>query len=174
MGALASIASGLGTIASVVGSASSIANNIAALGQDPQKEAKADLRRQQELALKQLREQQQAAAATAQAETDLQKTQIAATASAEEMQRRAALKRAVARQRAAFGSQGVGSTDGSSEAVLLGLFDESDRERQDREKLDSIRAAALDQDLSARNSLNVLQLAQLQERQKLERLRSRE
>ena len=169
MGALASIASGLGTIASVVGSASSIAGNIAALGQDPQKEAKADLQRQQELALKQLREQQEAAASNAQAETDLQKTQIAATSSAEEAQRRAALKRAVARQRAAFGAQGIGSTDGSSEAVLLGLFDESDRDRQDRERLDGIRTAALDRDLSARNGLNVLQLAQLQERQKLER-----
>jgi hypothetical protein len=32
----------------------------------------------------------------------------------------------VASQRAAYGSSGVGSTGGSSEAVLLGLFEESD------------------------------------------------
>ncbi len=169
MGALSSIATGLNGIASVVGTVSSLANNLNTLANNPQKEAKADLRAQQDLALKQLQAQQQVAAANAQADSSLQKTQIAATASAEDVQRRAALKRAVARQKASFGSQGITGTDGSSEAVLLGLFDESDRDRQDRERLDGIRTAALNQDLGARSSLDILQLAQLQERQKLER-----
>jgi hypothetical protein len=80
-------------------------------------------------------------------------------------QRRSALKRAVARQRASFGSQGVGSNAGSSEAVLLGLFQESDEERVNREKLDSLRNNVIDQNLGHQQQLNLLQQTQLREKQ---------
>jgi hypothetical protein len=80
-------------------------------------------------------------------------------------QRRAALKRAVARQRANFGSQGVGSNAGSSEAVLLGLFQESDEERANREKLESLRNTIIDSNLGNQRQLNLLQQTQLREKQ---------
>ena len=80
-------------------------------------------------------------------------------------QRRAALKRSVARQRANFGAQGIGANTGSSEAVLLGMFQESDEERANREKLDSIRSSVIDQNLGHQQQLNLLQQTQLREKQ---------
>jgi hypothetical protein len=127
------------------------------------------MKAQQDLALKQLRAQQDLAQRTAEDNAALQKSQMAVQISAEERQRQAALKRAVAAQRASFGAQGVGSGDGSSEAVLLGLFDESDDERKDRERLDTLRYTALDQGISSGVNQDMLQLTQLQQRQKLER-----
>ncbi len=58
---------------------------------------------------------------------------------------------------------------GGGLAVLLGLFDESDADRTQREHLDSLRSAALDSDLSQQRALNVLQRTQLQQKQALER-----
>ncbi len=84
-----------------------------------------------------------------------------------EKERKDALRRAVARQRASFGAQGIGSRGGSSQAVLLGLFEESDDEKSKREGLDALRFNALDQDLSQKSSINVLQRTQLEERNKL-------
>lgn len=84
---------------------------------------------------------------------------------AADSQRRAALKRAMARQRANFGAQGVGSGAGSSEAVLLGLFDQSDEEREAAEKLSALREQAINQNLGAQSQLNLLQQTQLRENQ---------
>ncbi len=92
---------------------------------------------------------------------------IALDASNAEEKRKAALKRAVSRQRANFGAQGIGNGVGSSQAVLLGLFEESDDERTRREGLDNLRLNAIDQDLNSRKSLNILQRTQLEERNKL-------
>ena len=52
--------------------------------------------------------------------------------------------RAVARQRANFGSSGISSDSGSGQAVLLGLFDETEDELARREQLDNLRNRALD------------------------------
>lgn len=169
MGALSSVIGGINTVASVVGTVNSLANNIGALADTSQKQAQKNLRTEQDLALKQLRAQQDLAQQTAADQAALQKAQMAAQTASDDRQRQAALKRAVAAQRASFGAQGVGSGDGSSEAVLLGLFDESDSERQDREKLDALRSTALDQGLSSSANQDVLQLTQLQQRQKLQR-----
>lgn len=79
--------------------------------------------------------------------------------------RRAALKRSIARQRANFGAQGVGSNGGSSEAVLLGMFEMSDAEREAAEQLNGIRTQAVAQSLGAQQQLNLLQQTQLKERQ---------
>ncbi len=127
------------------------------------------LRGQQNLALRQLQEQQAAQERNLATQTALEREKIRAGSEAAEQQRLSALRRAVARQRASYGAQGIGADDGSAEAVLLGLFEESDEARAERERLDDIRNRALEQDLESRQALNVLQLSQLRERQKLER-----
>ncbi len=127
----------------------------------------------QALALKQLKQTQAEHLRQMQENAAREREKIAANASAAETERRAALKRAVARQRAAYGASGIGNQlDGSNEAVLLGLFSESDSERAAREKLDTLRTAALDQDITQQKRLNVLQASQLKEKQKLDDLSS--
>lgn len=120
-----------------------------------------------DLALSQLekqhrQEQQQAAQRAA-----LEKQEILAKAEDAESKRRDALKRAVSRQRAQFGASGVSSQGGSSEAVLLGLFDESEQDRAQREQLDNLRFSAIDQNLQQQRRVNTLQREQLKQRQKL-------
>jgi hypothetical protein len=72
--------------------------------------------------------------------------------------RKSALKRAVASQQAAFGGQGIDTTDGSGEAVLLGLFQESSEEKAYRDRLDQLKRASLDQDTTAKRRRNLLAL----------------
>lgn len=124
----------------------------------------------QALALRQLQEQQQADLLSAREQAALDRQQIALNAEIAEENRRRALKRAVARQRANFGAQGVGSGAGSSQAVLLGLVNESDEEREQRERLDALRNNAINQDLSQQVRLNTLQRTQLQQRNDLNNL----
>ena len=123
----------------------------------------------QDAALQQLRAQQslqeQQAAAAA-----LNRQKIALDAGNAEEERKKALRRAVSRQRANFGAQGISSGGGSAQAVLLGLFEESDAEKQKREQLDALRLTSIDQELGQQKSLNVLQRTQLQEKQKINQL----
>jgi hypothetical protein len=81
-----------------------------------------------------------------------------------ETERRAALKRAIARQKASYGAAGIGSNGGSAQAVLLGLIDESEEEKTNRESLDSLRLKDIDQQVEQQKRVNTLQLTQ--ERQK--------
>ena len=90
-------------------------------------------------------------------------------AKAAEDERRAALRRAVARQNARFGASGIGGSGGSAEAVLLGLFDESEEDLASRERLDNLRNRSLDLNVAQNSSLNVLQRSQLQQRQDFQR-----
>lgn len=119
-------------------------------------------------ALAELQERQALSQQQAAEQTALEKQQLAASAQAYEDQRRAALKRAVARQRAAFGGSGIAQGSGSSQAVLLGLYNETEEELAQRERMDNLRSSALDQNLSQQKSLNVLQYEQLKQRQKLD------
>lgn len=89
-----------------------------------------------------------------------------------EEERRAALRRAIAKQKASYGASGTGSTGGSAQAVLLGLVDESDAERQEREAIDRLKMGALDSQVTQQQRLNTLQLTQLKERDKYNRLTS--
>src|SRR5688572_11584877 len=59
-----------------------------------------------------------------------EKEKLALESAEDARKRREALKRATSKQRATFGAQGLEASDGSGEAVLLGLFSESDAERQ--------------------------------------------
>ena len=126
--------------------------------------------RQQQLSMQQLKAQQALQSQQLAAQTALDREKITAQSQSDDEARQAALRRAVARQKAAFGSSGLGNQGGgSSEAVLLGLFDESEADLAKREQLDSLRNKALDLSLSDNNSLNVLQQSQLRERQNLSR-----
>ena len=165
MAALAPVISLLGTIGSAVTAGTAVlggVQTIAGIGNSRQEKQDAlaldQLKRQQNLQQKQLEER-----------AALERQQIALNTQQAEEQRKQALRRAVSRQRASFGSQGVGSASGSSQAVLLGLFDESDEERLRREELDALRSTALDQNISQSRALNVLQRTQLAERQRLAR-----
>lgn len=99
-----------------------------------------------------------------------QKELLQAQDMATETDRRTRLKRAVANQRAKFGASGIGSGDGSSEAVLFGLFDESDEERALREKTLSLRNNAIDLNSAQIQQKNLLEQAQLRQKQDLARL----
>lgn len=165
MAALTPVLSLLGTVGSVVSAGNAIlggVQDLAGVGRQQQK-------REDNLALDQLKRQQTLQQKQLEDRAALEREQIALNARQTEEQRQQALRRAVARQRASFGSQGVGSGSGSAQAVLLGLFDESDDERAKREELDTIRLTALDQDLGQNRALNVLQRTQLAERQRLMR-----
>ena len=123
----------------------------------------------QDIALQQLQDKQNLQMQQSQTNAALDRDKIALDATNAEDARKKALRRAVSRQRASFGSQGIGSGAGSSQAVLLGMFEESDTEKKKREGLDALRFNAIDSDLSQRKSLNVLQRSQLEEKQKLGR-----
>ncbi len=149
MGALASVITPLFQIGSVLGSVAGFVQ--------PYVNDKRERKQQQQTQSLLLKQAQQDAA--------LQKEQTRLTTVTAESQRRIALKRAMARQRANFGAQGVGSNNGSSEAVLLGMFSESDEERANREKMDALRTQALDQNIGQQHQLNLLQQTQLREKQ---------
>ncbi len=86
-----------------------------------------------------------------------------------EAARERALKRAVARRRAESAARGTGG-GASGEAILLGLFEESEEERQQRAQLDQLRQTALDQELQGIQRRNLLERSQLRDQQELDRL----
>ena len=127
--------------------------------------------RSEDLALSQLREQQALQAQQLAQQSSLKQQEVALNSAQAEEDRLSALRRAVASQRASFGASGVGSGHGgSSEAVLLGLFEESEDERSQREKSDALKRQALDQRQTQSKSLNLLQATQLAEKQSLNNL----
>ena len=161
MGAITPIATGLSSIVSTIGAVSQAVNAVQTLtGNDAQS-------REQDLALKQLQQRQALEAQQTAQDNALQRETIATQTAQAAEDRQAALRRAVARQRASFGSSGIGSGGGSASAVLLGLFDESEEDLAQREALDNLRTRALDLNASQAGSLNLLQSTQLQQRQNL-------
>lgn len=88
----------------------------------------------------------------------LDQTRMAADSAEESRKRQQALKRAVASQQARFGAQGIDTTNGSGEAVLLGLYQESDEEKSYRDRLQKIREDSLKQDIESRSRRNLLSL----------------
>lgn len=126
-------------------------------------------RQQQDLALHQLQAMQDDAMRRAGEGAAQDRAKIAFDAQAAEDARRAALKRAVARQRVTFGASGIDpNSSGSAQAVLLGLYDESDAERARRESLDNMRYGAIDQGLAQRARTNVLERTHLVQQQQLQ------
>lgn len=119
------------------------------------------------LALQQLQQQQKLQERQAAQDAALSKKEIQEKAQAAEAERRNALKRAMARQRVQFGGNGIANGDGSSEAVLLGMFEESDEERVSREKLDKLKIEAINQNLLQQKRVNTLERTQTAARNKL-------
>lgn len=172
MGAITPVLSTLATAAKVVTTTRSAVQSLRDAGKgwgDSDAAEEKALRAQQDLAMRQLRDQQRLSEAQAEAEAAQEREKLAADAAAAEETRRAALRRVVASQRAKFGAQGLAPEGGSADAVLLGLFEESDAERARRAELDTLRTAAIDSDLAGQRSVNLLQSAQLAQRQSLER-----
>lgn len=126
-----------------------------------------DGRKQSVQALDQLEARQKVEQRNAQEKANLQRQEILTQAQEKEANRVRELKRAVARQRAAFGGSGLSSADGSSQAVLLGLFEESEEEKAERERLDNLRLSAIDQNLAQAKRVNTLELAQQREKSRL-------
>lgn len=120
-------------------------------------------------ALSQLQERQRLQQQQLDQSVALDRERIGLNAAQDDESRRAALRRAVARQRAQFSSSGV-SSGGSSDAVLLGYASESEDELAQRTQLDNLRYRALDSEVAQQRSMNLLQATQLAERQNLNRL----
>lgn len=102
----------------------------------------------------------------AEQEAEQDRKEIAFSSQMAEDERRSALRRAISRQKAQYGSSGIGSTDGSSQAVLLGLFSESEEEKSKREALDQLKLSAVDNALSQAKRVNTLRLSQMKEKNK--------
>ena len=127
-----------------------------------------DGRRQQEDAYRAMQARQQADYAYAVQQAGNQRAEIAAAAEKENLAKRTALKRAVAKQRAEFGAAGITpSTSGSAEAVLLGLFQEDEAEKAARDAIDNLRYKAIDDQLAQKSRVNVLELSEAREKKKI-------
>jgi colicin import membrane protein len=163
MSALSAVSPMLGTAAQFINAGTSLANSFGGSAND-------DLYRRQQNELDQLAAQQAANTQIAQQNADLKREEIAARADADNRRRQNALKRSVAKQRAQFGASGIGAqAGGSGEAVLLGLFDQSEEDKNEAAALDQLRFKALDNDLASKRTLNLLQAQQLKANQDLER-----
>lgn len=171
MGALSAggLIGSLGTAATVLKTLDSTFSAIQGFGSSAEKQAQANALAQQDLALRQLQAQQALGQANAEQDAAMQRQNIAADAASAEATRMAALRRAVARQKAQFWASGV-SDDGSSEAVMLGMVNQSDADKADQDALDTLRYQAIDQNLGQQKSVDVLQQAQLQQKQNLQNI----
>ncbi len=117
-----------------------------------------------DLALRQLQERQ--AAEEKIAGTRLARDQMILDAESASTERRRlnALKRETARQNAAFGGAGVEGDTGSGEAVLLGLFNESEDEKRDQDSITALRRQMLADNFNALKSRNLLEFSHATER----------
>lgn len=167
MGQLTSVLSTLGGVNGVVGAINRTAGNINALGANAAQLK--ELRQQQEQAGAQLASRQQLEEELAQKKRDQDVAMLRVESDQAERRRVAALKAVTAKQRAAMGGAGVAADDGSGEAVLLGLFQQSDAERADRAAVDDLRQKIIDANYDSLRSRNLLEAAQLSERQSLQR-----
>lgn len=163
VGSLSTAATVLKTLDSTFSAIQSFSNNV-------DKQNQNNLLAQQDLALKQLQARQGLDQANAEQDAALQRQQLALTAADNDAARLNALRRAVARQNAQFGASGIVAGDGSSEAVLLGLANQSDDDKTRQDALDNLRYQAINQNLEQQKGVDVLQQAQLQQKQNLQRI----
>lgn len=161
MGALTPVLGGLTSLTATLGAASQVVGAIQTLSGNSAAE------RAQELQLRQLQERQRLQQQQLAQDNALERERIALQSAQDEEDRRNALRRAVSRQRATFGGRGISANSGSSQAVLLGLMNETEDELAQREQLDNLRNRALDLEAGQTRSLNLLQATQLQQRNAL-------
>lgn len=158
MGGITSIAT---TAIQALGAVNSVLGSVDNYYDDSGKRAYEQTKSMQRLELQQAKER----AASDKAQINLASEQA-------DKERRDGLRRIIAKQRAAYGSEGISTQDGSARAVLLGMFDESDDERVEREALDNLKKAAIDQNISQIQRMNTLQLTQLKEKNKIKKAQS--
>jgi multidrug efflux pump subunit AcrA (membrane-fusion protein) len=162
---MGTLVSTLGTIGTALGTVQTIGKAFNDLSGNSLAE------RQRDQAMRDLQRQQNQQTAEAQQRADEQRRKIEIDATDAERRRRAALKRSIAKRNARFGASGIGGgKSGSREAILLGLYNESETEKKQREDLDKLRFQSITNDLSNIASRNILEKTQLSERQKLDRI----
>lgn len=93
-----------------------------------------------------------------QQDAENQRKQLALESEKDEADRRDALKRALAKQKAAFGAQGIDTSDGSGQSVLLGLLQESDEDQNYNNRLNRLKRTALAQQTDQKRQRNLLSL----------------
>lgn len=154
----------LGTISTTLGTLHSLGKTFNTLSGNDYADAKRDQ------AMRDLQRQQAQQQSEAQQRADQQRQQIALNAEQAEQARRSALKRAMAKRNARFGASGIGGANGSREAIMLGLYNESEDEKKQREALDKIRYDSITSDLNNLNSRNILERTEMAENNRLSRL----
>jgi colicin import membrane protein len=161
----------MGNITSLGGALPLLSQSFSTLGRlEGQIRQYGDGRADDRLALRQLSERNRAEEAIAAQKTEREQALINAQSSDDERRRTAALKRAVARQRAAYGGAGVESSeDGSGKAVLLGFFNESQQDQAAQDSVYNVRRQILNDNLSSIKQRNLLEESQLAERNRKKR-----
>ena len=99
--------------------------------------------------------------------TALEKEQNRQKLAQDEADRQDRLRAAVAKQKALFGANGVGSGAASSQAYLLGLAENSEEEGRALSESATMRNRILDQEYANKKSINMLEATQLKQKQKL-------
>jgi colicin import membrane protein len=135
---------------------------------DQKQHAEQVLRETQTLQRRQLLQDQATADQVQQADIATRRAQIETSAASDEAARLKALRKTVGRTRASLGAGGGGTSDGSGEAVLLGLVADTHRNQQEADATDQLRTQALAQEVAATQKSNLLERSQLAEKQRLE------
>lgn len=161
----------MANITSLGGTLPFLSQSFSTLGRaEGQLTAYGDSRAADRLALKQLSERNRSEEQLATQKAEREQAVLNAQASDDERRRSMALKRAAARQRAAYGGAGVESSDdGSGEAVLLGLFNENQQDQAAQDSIYSLRRQIIDDNLSSIKQRNLLEESQLAERNRKRR-----
>lgn len=107
-----------------------------------------------------------------QKEAELKKQNIDLDTSADQDKRRRAVMAAIAKQKAAFGASGIGSSGGSAQAYLLGLNEENDTITAEQNSAAAIQKKILDLSLQSQQRLNTLALTEAKEKGKIKRVTS--
>jgi hypothetical protein len=108
-------------------------------------------------------QQAELARATQEAQARAQIEQIQQSGQTNERQRREALRRALATQRARFGAQGLGA-GGSADAVLAGMAAEAQREGGEARDLAQMRINQIRNQVAWQNRKNLLDASQFASR----------
>lgn len=161
---MGTLTSTLSTLTQTLGAVSTLASTVDTLTGGQRRDTKA----QQTLALSQLQQSQANSTREAALNAQAEREKIALQSTQAEEQRKDALRRAIAKRNASVGASGVSRT-GSNEAVLLGLINDVDDDRQNANALDQLRFNTIDNGLTNLQSSNVLTRTQLAERQSLDR-----
>ncbi|WP_109117017.1 hypothetical protein [Azospirillum sp. TSO22-1] len=126
------------------------------------------LTQSQNLEASQLRARRDAELQAADADARTRVATIAQQSAEDERRRRDALRRAVGRTRADLGGQGVSAADGSGEAILLGLVGDTEAESGAAAQADRLKRQAIQQELDNTRRRNLLEQAQLAQKQRLD------